>query len=118
VLSLNQLHRQPLNLVVNVDLALRGRNRAMPREAREHPRGYLFVRDLRDERAPPRVTAQVLDARPLTIHQKSLGAGVRREPARRVVPVRKQRAPRIAGRMSQPVTVTMQLGTKFLCVLG
>jgi hypothetical protein len=47
-----------------------------------------------------------------------LGAGVRREPARLVVPVRKQRAPRIAGRMSQPVTVTMQLGTKFLCALG
>jgi hypothetical protein len=31
---------------------------------------------------------------------------------------RKQRVPRIAGQMSQAVSVTMQLGTKFLCPWG
>ena len=60
-------------------------------EAREHPHRDSFVRKLRNERAPPRVTARVFDPGSLVHCQKVLVAGVGHEPAPRML-LRREKA--------------------------
>jgi hypothetical protein len=114
----DQLHRRALHLVVDVDVPLCRGDRAVPGQAREHPHGNPLARKLDDERPETRVAAGVADPGAPVKGPEMLRAGIGREPALRVLLGRKQRVPRIAGQMSQAVSVTMQLGTKFLCPWG